>query len=365
MTDRTLQTLGFVPEPVEVFTDIESALKKAPDYFVKRTSIDPAKLSFEYNGSAVFNVDGNKIKTSKNGLCSYCKLVKIPDPFANTIPLDLLQQNLNRLTYRLNEVEVVLDNAGNIVAFVPAGYRPIQTFDLLVSLEKIMQEHQADNVKIVLGIINSMVTYTTPTFPTLEPKPGDFIRAGIEIANSEAQGIDAQASLFLHRLVCSNGAYMPSKWGNIKRNSNPKTSYDSMLASFLGRLKGLRTDFDALTETFKDLPTIKLNSKEATLTYKSIAHVFDEGVALDTLKVEKDAIKEIMDFERKRNDWRVIDSTNSVYGYPARETGINAYDVYNNITQFGRDVLNVNSARKARAIGGNLITMLFKERVKK
>lgn len=363
MDERTLNALAFVPEEVKEYANIDDALTNLTPFLKQRQQIDTERVSFEFNGNATFKIDGQTHKTTKYGLQSFCRMLRIPDPFAKAIPLDLLQQNINRLSSFLTEVDVVLNVNNEITGFVPRKYRPLETLDLFNGLQEVFKEQTIENFRAVLGTTNSIITYTSEVFPRLEPIVGDVTQVGVEVTNSEVKDLDASAGLFLYRLICSNGVSMGSQWGRASRSKDAKLSYESMFSRFIRQIKDFRTNADALSGVYKELPNISLNSKEFVKIFGALQRGFGSDTALGLINLEKEDAKEIYQFEKDRTNWRATGNLDK-FGMHPRDTELNAFDVFNKITAFGRDLKNTKESRRARAIGGHMVTMLYEERVK-
>jgi len=362
VTEKKLNALVFVQEEYKDCTNIDDALTNLTPFLKQRTQIDPEKLSFEFNGNAEFIIDGTKRKTTRYGLQSLCRMLKIPDPFATIIPLDLLRQNINRLSELQEDIDVVYDTRGNVTGFVPTKYRPIETIDLLLGLKEIFKEQPTNNLKVRLGTTNTLVGYTSEVFPQLEPVQGDVTQVGIEITNSEVQDLDAAAALLLYRLICENGAVMGTQWGKVTYSKDSKLTYESVFSRFIHRVRDFRTDANALASIYQELPNISLNSKEFTIIYNALTRSFGYSNALELVDMEKDEVKEILQFEKERTSWRAVGSLDK-FGMRPRDVELNAYDTFNKITEFGRNLKNTRESRKAKEIGGRMVTMLYEERI--
>ena len=79
------------PKSVKTLKELESLLESRPDYITE--PVDPSSIRLGDDGLITYN--GKKAKMSLEGFRNMVvNLHRIPDPFAQRIPLDLLQNNL-------------------------------------------------------------------------------------------------------------------------------------------------------------------------------------------------------------------------------------------------------------------------------
>lgn len=310
-------------------------------------------IQFSYNGKATFNIKEQTFSTTAWGVSTLCKHLQIPDPFANLIPLDLLRYNINRLTKEHKKfLNVKLDINNNIVGFTSERYRPLRIEDLLPGIaEKVSK--QTNNVMITLNTCNSVITFTTPLAHRLEPQVGDVTECGTEIVNSELEGLSTQGSIFLYRLICSNGATLTDNWGRVTQNKNNKIQYGTVLNQFVDACQKLTTNHEKLAEVYNRLPDTSLNSCQFVSLWRPLNASVGKEIASQIMLTTLDEVKDIITYEQKRTRFSPL-LMNGVNVTP-RDTEKNSYEVFNNITAVARDTGSVCSARKLRAISGHLL----------
>jgi len=360
-TLRRLNELDVAVEKKESFTSFNDAVNGLKPFLLTTESIDPSEIGFQFNGSARFKLGENDYPTTSWGIKSLCKILKIPDPFAKAIPVDLLKYNIDRLS-KVYTVEggltVSFDTDGNIVGFTKPSYRPLRNIDLLPRLADRFKD--IENTKVEVSVRNVIASFTNDMVTEqLEPVVGDVTKCGVEITNSELGDLDAKANLFLLRLVCTNGALLTDNWGAVSRNKNNRIQYDTVLDQFVVGCTQLNTDRKSLVTVYNKLPDVELDSKQFITTFKALKPSLGKQAAAEILQSNLEEIKDYENFEKKRTRWSAAAS--EWYGHSPRNTEKNSYEVFNNITQTARDLSSRDHARQLRAYSGRYLWMLAKD----
>ena len=365
----TLNDLQFCDEKESVFTSVSNAIDNMEPYLTQRATIEnPATdLSFDPTDSiAQIRIKGIPYRVTKHALKTLCALVRIPDPFARNIPIDLLETNFKRLIPLLcASVDIVQrPGTGLVTALVPTTYEPFKSIDFLLGMNDIFKELDAQNVTVSVNYRNIVISGTSPKFPNIEPVKNDIVAVGLTASNSEVKDCKTHASLYLLRLACTNGATMPEKeWGGVNYNYSSKYSYEDKCGRFLQGIVSLQSNFIAMQKVFEELPNLNLDSESVVYLTKLCGKIVDrETAATAIFGTRKEDLQEWSKYEKDRKTFRAFSGVSPIYGHGPLETEINAYNVYNKITEYSRSgLVSRDSALIAQAIGGQMLTHLYKK----
>ena len=352
---KRLNDVGFVLEKIEMFDSFDNAIAGLTPFLSTKELIDPRTLTIEFNGSCTFTIQGTQYHSTKFGLTSLCKLFKIPDPFSRLIPVELLKTNIDRLAKEYKkEIQAVFDRNQNIIGFTAAKYRPIQHIDLLPRLKD--KFAGSENLVIAVSTRNVLVQFTSPAFPTFTVREGEFIKAGLEIVNSEVNDWDAKAQIFMLRTKDNAGALMTESWGKISRNKNNKLQYETVVDQFVSGCVEFETDMVKLAAVFEKLPNISLNTRHFSVVYGALTHIAGKSVAEQVLSTDEAEAKDFIQFEKRRNKWNIRYA--EWYGKPPKDTEKNALSVFDRLLDAANGSTDLVYCRKMRAIVGKLIAAL-------
>ena len=350
-----ISDVGFVLEKLDLFDSFDKAISGLTSFLSTKEIIDPTKLTVDFNSACTFMIDGTKYHTTKFGLISLCKLFKIPDPFARLIPVDLLKANIDRLAGQYKkEIQMILDVNQHVIGFTAAKYRPIQHIDLLPKLQE--KFNDVENLVIAVSTRNVLVQFTAPSFPSFQTKPGEFIKVGLEIVNSEVNDWDAKAQLFMLRTKDNAGALMTENWGKIVRNKNNKLQYETVVDQFVTGCVEFKSDMAKLTDIFNKLPNINLTTRHFIVVNSALQHIAGKSVAEQVLATDEDETKEFTQHEKRRNKWNIRFA--EWYGKPAKDTDKNALQVFDRLLDAANGATDLIYCRKMRAVAGKLIATL-------
>jgi len=360
-TTRKLDDLVFVAECTATYKTFDDAINNLRAFLVRPETINPDDIDFIFDNTAQFKIGEDYFPATKWAVESLCKVLKIPNPFSKVIPLDLLCRNIRRLSklYPKDTLTANFDVNNNLIGFTPLTYRPIKTIDLLPRLAARFGD-ASENLKIDMSTRNIIIQFTRDvTGVRLEPQVGDATKCGLEIVNSELNDLDACSSIFLLRLACTNGVTLTEGWGTARRNKNNKIQYETVLDQFVQDCGALQTDYRKLGLIYNKLPEMTLNSNQFVKTFQILNGLFGKESAARIILSDPDEVKDIQAFENKRTRWGA--NLSEYYGRLPRDTGKNAYDVFNNITETARDLSNMNTARQVRVFSGRYLWTIAKD----
>ena len=134
--------------------------------------------------------------------------LEIPYRYAEKLRLEeprLLDQNLNTLFRRSNEKRLIRTLGPNCRAVLSPNYRILDNYAFLGTVLPMLA--QLLDSKLNEAFLTDTHLHISLVFQSAQGyvKPGDPVRYGVMLANSEVGMGSLAAWAFIHRLVCSNG----------------------------------------------------------------------------------------------------------------------------------------------------------------
>ncbi len=271
---------------------------------------------------AVVEVDGHTLPATQNFLESLASNIGMPAAYAYDIDFSLFQYNfLQRKAEKDHPVKVCVigDRA---VGLAPGDYRPAVTTDVLDALppinEKVwkLQKSSLSDRFFEIDLLSEDFVVT--------PMPGDDIRVGIRITNSETGDFGLRASLFTHRLRCSNGAVMTDQLGVVRWNYDKRMTYVSSIAKFASAVP-------VLWDGQKKLKDVYAAAIQRPVPEEDVVRLWRRIRSAAKLAPERaDSILGISSDERHRLTAAVADRRAA--GQPAEASTWDVFTIHNRIT---------------------------------
>lgn len=244
--------------------------------------------------------------------------INMPLKYACRLDFELFQRNFEYRKLSCSKGLAVCMHRGVAVNIADAEYRPATTHDVLESFgtnegDFVFQQALISDRGIEMG-------YLSPTL-SLEPEPGDVIRVGIRISNSETGYRGLKASQFSLRLVCSNGAVMADRLGTARWSYDCRISYRASISKFQKDVRKLRSNNENLGRLYQGILERRLLDLEFCQLWRRLRN----GLAPDQV----DVILGVPPEERRTIQQEVrIRSTEQA----PRMTPWRVYGVHNRIT---------------------------------
>jgi len=305
-----------------------------------------------------FIVVGNEIyTTTEAGLIGLCKRLGIPDPFAHRIPFDLLQTNIHRLLSErsTNQINVMHNTNRTILNFMHDTFVPVNNTKLLTEMR---QKFPNFPIKISIGdrgMDLDVISFNREVEVNRENKVGDIIRAGLRLSSSHTGFWSTKANVLLQVLRCTNGAVMPSSWGEAKMRLSPEKDAEKIYKDFFNQIIKLTPSFDRLTGILSKSPNSYLTDATVLDLWKRLT----KNVGLDTL--DADSIIGWVENQREliNSQVRTRKIANKMV-LPGEEqedqkTDIACYDVFDRMTFYANDCHQIER-KKLQQLSGNLLT---------
>lgn len=347
-----------VEEKFEQVESLDEALTSWEGYRPTIETRPIQDLSFEIEG---FLVNGEKSDITSEALFGgFCKALRIPRAYAQRIPTSLLAENINELVR--GQSDLIVD-----VARSPQGYvtnvckstLTLPTDRVITALQdKTQEEGQFDFKRIGIGDRGLSVQFVDSALEEIEPEVGDITQVGYDIWNSENGFGSLVGNSYLHRLVCENGAVMPSKCGVVRRSFDKRfTDPDLLINRFFGQLLSLNALQDlALTDVFTNMNNTNLMDVKASKYSFKLHKILEDWSIVDS----------IMQWDPERRD--AIVSRVRANKAEAQRTGedvqeeeipLRWYDMYNGVTTTARDC-TLMTRKTLERLGGVVVNDFMK-----
>ena len=327
------------PQSVKTLDELETLLEKRPAYSTEL--VDPPSIALGNDGLVTFN--GKKAKMSLEGFRHMVvQLHKIPDPFAQRIPLQLLQHNIAELGKTINHsIQFVFNSDGLIVNAVKDELKAISSLPLI----KLFRDHQVK--KTLYSDYGAQVQTINPVFgEEFEPKVGDPTGVGVNFNNSETGFWDPKAETLIWQLTCENGAIMSKRFGQVKmRIKRADINEESIARTFEYKLDQMLKDAEIIPSRMREMTERNLTIENAATIFKSTSRLVGIDEVEDHFGIEK---KEIIEVKAKAK----------LEEYKDEETEFNAHEIYSKVTNLANK-FNDPTRRQLQVLGGKILEFNF------
>jgi Domain of unknown function (DUF932) len=199
--------------------------------------------------------------------------IGMPLPYAYDIDEELFRLNFERRKSVKDAAIQICLVVGRAVGVVAADYRPARTIDLLnawssLDLRGWSMQHACVSDR------SAEIDLITQNF-MLEPQPGDEIRAGIRITNSETGGTGFKASFFTHRLKCSNGAVMSDHLGTVRWTYDRRVTYGASIRKCAANMAHLASRCKRLEPIYAAVMDQRLSEEDFTRLWRRLRSAGD------------------------------------------------------------------------------------------
>jgi hypothetical protein len=294
---------------------------------------------------AMVEVHGRAFPCTQNFLEDLAAAIGMPVAYAYEIDFNLFQHNFDQRKPVKDHAVQVCISSGRAVGLAHGEYRPARTIDILESLAL----YNSGFWKLQKGSLSDRcieIDLLSEDF-TVQPKPGDEIRVGVRITNSETGACGLKASLFTHRLVCSNGAVMSDRLGTVRWNYDRRVTYISSIANFTRGLLNLRHRQNQLAAVYSSAVERQILEEDVTRLWRRIRS------AGNFTPERADSILGITSDERRRIASAVAERHTA--GQPAEPGPWNIFTIHNRITAAAR-TLPFHTRSRLEQIGGDVLT---------
>ena len=234
---------------------------------------------------------------------------------------------------------------GNVRALLSNSFRPIDNYDLMSSF---LPAIQGTELEVKSCALSEKRLYLQITFPQMEAevKPGDVVRWGGMLLNSEVGCGAVDWKGFIERLICSNGAVGTSYFR--------KTHLGSRLAgenADMFKDDTRKAELESLKLVFRDIVKATLNEK----VFMAEVNKLKGAVNDEIIKVESTVENVTRRFGLSQ------DYNNAIVENMVVEKNLNRYGLFNGITALAKQIEDVDKQYECEKIGGMIINMTKSE----
>ncbi|MBI5847168.1 MAG: DUF932 domain-containing protein [Nitrospirae bacterium] len=272
-----------------------------------------------------------------------CRSIRMPSDFGRKIPVDLFIYNFDALKAKLNRRLHICITKGTVVSVGDIMPEPIRNAEILTEATDRAERTGMKLHDVRISDRGMQIDILDPR-RNLEPIKGDVTSVGLNIVTSEMGLLKTKASLFLMRLVCSNGAIVKKAWGGYESLFDYRVSKEKSLPEFFDKMGKASFNYDAFSGRYRRLTERELNAAEFLELHGRLAGMIGTEQADNVSNISRDQRIELKNRVENGRDSR----------YPA---GINAYDFYNSITHAVKG-FPFSTRRALENFGGSLIQMI-------
>jgi len=259
------------------------------------------------------------------------------DPFAQKIPLDLLQTNIIRLGKDIRfPIQFVFNQNGLIVNAVKDELKKISSLPLI----NLFRDHEVR--RIAYSDYGVQIQTTNPIFgEQFEPKVGDPTGIGINFNNSETGFWDPKAEALVWQLMCSNGAVLSKRFGQVKiRIKRADINEDSVARTFQYKLDNMLKEVGIIPIRMRQMAESNLTIENAATVLKSAARITSLEEVEEQLGIEREEFKDIK--AKARLDEHKDD-----------DSGFNTLKMYSDVTNMANKYMDP-TRRRLQVLGGKM-----------
>lgn len=239
---------------------LQEAVRKVQERASFLTPVDTItrldRFQYKFDGPSVtmvpFTPDGKPLLMHDLALRQLASRVGVPLDYIRRCPGSLAALNLNYWVQdgsaykREGLLRTVHGN--QVRALLSESYTPIDDVDIFPLIADALEN---DETQVQLMDFSPTHTHIRILFPRIEAeaRPGDIIRGGLHISNSEVGLRSVQVESLVYRLVCANGLTRPERSSRISARhiGNPARIKDFIVAA----VREAREGTQQLVETFK------------------------------------------------------------------------------------------------------------------
>lgn len=324
-------------------------LEKIHQEYVYEESPEVHPSAIHLNEDGTFQIGNEQIKGTRASLKGLCKILRIPNPFASRIPIDLLQRNIDRLGEEADfDAKYITRKDGTIVNFVKTDFVGIphpMLFEPLVN--KYGKAEQLGGIVSDNWLAVSLTKGEGDAFTSFEGLgKNDMYDMGVVIINSPTGHITTQARILLHRLSCMNQVIGPSNFDVIKCRPKPNRELEKVVDNFIKGIQDLHYDVKQLQAFIQGMDRT-ITAKELKSVFNSVKKITGDMEFVDSeiFNMDPEDRKEVLTDFRKFKQGQLEEP-------PTPD--VNLYTVFNNITEQAK-TFDQETRHKLESYAGKLI----------
>lgn len=246
-----------------------------------------------------------------------------------------------------NDGSLPIEEGNFTRAILSDRYRRIDNYDVLNSLMPKVSETEFEVQSCDLTPYNMFLKVTFP-FAKAEVAKGDVVEAGVVIRNSEIGWGSCSVSLFIHRLVCTNGMVLPeSIYQARKYHVGKRLDFDHSNGQIISERTRMMEDAAFLSSLHDVIDAAKSEETLIQITDRFKAAAQDKMDGNIEEAVER-LSKRLMITQDEQKD---------VMEHLVRDNDFSRWGFANAVTRTAQDRISYDRATELEKIGGQVIEM--------
>jgi len=301
-------------------------------------------------------VRGEEKQLTEEAIKNLCKELHIPDPFAKRIPLHTLQYNIQQLSQG-RQFEVFTSNTNNHwVNFIDRD--KLLPIEIPTILEAITEQDTFGFKRAEINEAGVALFYQAPDM--IKPvRVNDLVSFGWQLRLSESGFGIPSGSIYALRLVCTNGAIAPRRYGSFRF---PKRGeIETRTQVFLQDIVNSHSRLEKFVDAYKQVASGEGGSLPGNRDFNRIWNAVKKtlgdpetadivlGIDKDTRTTIKSKVRDERDlFSDDEDDTPVVPTT--------------WYDLMNKVTEAPQTLkLTGRAHQKMQALGGKMIDFAIRQ----
>ncbi len=334
--------------------NFEEALEAASAQFGARIiPVSPTTIDIKETGEIDLGLGGDlgEVRTTRGGIRGWCKSVRIPDPFAQRIPFDLLRTNLRRLLSGLDSLRVVLRQDEPVVIGFLSGTKGVISNEGIINVV-IRSMLAGEYAKPEFNFTDSKMVIKALSDVMITPTEGDVSYIGQIIMNSQTGMVYPSSLLHVLRNSCTNSAVLPKGFGQARMRVTAGDNEENALAGFTRKVNGLTMQQAQLSMRYLKMAQVRCPEKIWYANWRGASKIMgspeDADMAFDCSDEFRKSIK---NWVRKDKD-NPVDAQDTI----VKET---YYDIFNRITYGAHHLPELEAKQAMWTLGGRLVSTVM------
>lgn len=313
------------------------------------------------------SLDGELLRMTEKAFEDVCTVLSVPPKFARGVTRELFTIIVDRLGRLHQQAAVVVVRDDTVVGVVdPAKwsrargttrphFEPVANFDIISRIKNVWKEPRT-TPNIVLTDAGVTVDVVDGT-KIVEPRVGDVVHVGMSVSSSETGGPAPSVRGYTMRLACSNGAILPTTFGNLRFSMDWRVRYERRLDAFGTALEQFALDVDDVRKAYYGVVGNDLTDYELWNLHRHVTYVYRHRPRADevadlAIGVLTSRRRELVAAVRLRQE---VGRRNGGESQSPATSGISVWDAFNNVTAAAREEENHTRRVALERLGGGLL----------
>lgn len=336
-----------IAQETEVHVENCSDMQNFLESDFKTSYLDTTLDRIEITPDGFVDAEGQRFQYTQFFLERAVKEIELGLKFAYDNPFELFKYNFDKVKKSKTKAVKLCINRGCVVNIADHDYEQVPTQEILDSLDgvdqKIWNFQQAR-----ISDRGVEVNFIIPE-KTANPHPGDTIHIGFRLSNSETGWMKGpKASLFTLRLICTNGAVMTNKMGNVVWDYNRRVLRSTRLKRFQIGVEKLQGSVEKVQRVYEGVAGRLIYDRDFARIWRRVHQ------AVKPEKPEETDLLLGVDSEERQKVQRIV-RERQLLAEPVLTQWM-IYDLHNRITQAAQS-RRFSIRNRLEEIGGGLLSL--------